>query len=56
VTASQAGALAFASDNGIVWLVLRGANAVEPQGQQQELYTINSLLLGSKPAITGGKR
>lgn len=56
VNASQAGALAFASDNGKVWLVLRGANAVEPQHQQQELYTINSLLLGSRPAITGGKR
>ncbi|HWF51587.1 MAG TPA: Flp pilus assembly protein CpaB [Solirubrobacteraceae bacterium] len=56
VNASQAGALAFASDNGKVWLILRGANAVEPQHQQQELYTINSLLLGSRPAITGGKR
>jgi Flp pilus assembly protein CpaB len=56
VNASEAGALAFASDNGKVWLVLRGANAVEPQRQQQELYTINSLLLGSRPAISGGKR
>jgi Flp pilus assembly protein CpaB len=49
VAASEAGALAFASDNGKVWLVLRGANAVAPKNQKGAVYTVNSLLLGSKP-------
>jgi Flp pilus assembly protein CpaB len=54
VSSGDAGALAFASDNGQVWLVLRGPNARNPKGTQTE-YTVNSLLLGSKPAGTGGK-
>jgi Flp pilus assembly protein CpaB len=56
VNANVAGALAFASDNGKVWLVLRGANATGPNMQKQVTYTVNSLLLGSGPATTGGKR
>ena len=48
VKANAAGALAFAADNGKVWLVLRGANATEPKSQAQAVYTINSLLLGSQ--------
>jgi Flp pilus assembly protein CpaB len=52
IKASDAGALAFAADNGKVWLILRGANATQPKTQTQALYTINSLLLGSK----GGAR
>lgn len=54
VSARDAGALAFASDNGQVWLVLRGPNARNPKSDQTA-YTINSLLLGSKPVGTGGK-
>jgi Flp pilus assembly protein CpaB len=54
VNASKAGALAFASDNGKVWLILRGANAKNPSAQAQAAYTINSLLLGSKTS-NGGK-
>jgi hypothetical protein len=54
VRANDAGALAFASDNGKVWLVLRGANATGPDAQRQVTYTVNSLLLGSKP--TQGRR
>lgn len=54
VNANAAGALAFASDNGKIWLVLRGANATGPQKQQQVTYTINSLLLNSGTS-TGGK-
>jgi Flp pilus assembly protein CpaB len=54
VSAADAGALAFAADNGKVWLILRGANATEPK-QPAQLYTLNSLLLGSKPVSSGGK-
>jgi Flp pilus assembly protein CpaB len=54
VNANAAGALAFASDNGKIWLVLRGANATGPQKQQQVTYTLNSLLLSSA-TTTGGK-
>lgn len=46
VAASQAGALAFASDNGKVWLVLRGANAVTSKTTKGVLYTVNSVLHG----------
>jgi pilus assembly protein CpaB len=52
VNAGDAGALAFASDNGDVWLILRGANAKEPTTQKQDVYTLNSLLL-NKPASGG---
>jgi Flp pilus assembly protein CpaB len=56
VKADDAGALAFASDNGKVWLVLRGANATGPNVQSRVTYTFNSLLLGSGSAGNGGKR
>jgi Flp pilus assembly protein CpaB len=46
VDADAAGALAFASDNGKVWLVLRGANAVTPKSDKGVLYTIKSVLHG----------
>ncbi len=39
-------ALAFASDNGKVWLVLRGANATGPDARAAR-STVTSLLLGS---------
>lgn len=55
VKAADAGALAFASDNGKVWLVLRGANATGPDIQRQVTYTLNSLLLGTTAAGNGGK-
>jgi pilus assembly protein CpaB len=46
VDAASAGALAFASDNGKVWLVLRGANAVTPKSDKGVLYTVKSVLKG----------
>lgn len=55
VKADDTGALAFASDNGKVWLVLRGANATGPDVQSRVTYTLNSLLLGSGSRGTGGK-
>jgi Flp pilus assembly protein CpaB len=55
VSANAAGALAFASDNGKLWLVLRGANATGPNKQQQVTYTVNSLLLNCGCSATGGK-
>jgi Flp pilus assembly protein CpaB len=54
IKASDAGALAFAADYGKVWLVLRGANATSAGAQKQALYTINSLLLGSRTSGSGG--
>jgi Flp pilus assembly protein CpaB len=47
VPATEAGALAFASDNGKIWLVLRGANAVTPKKSAGVLYTVNSVLHGN---------
>lgn len=47
VNADQAGALAFASDNGKVWLVLRGANAVTPKTNKGVVYNVNSVLHGN---------
>lgn len=47
VNAGDAGELAFASDNGKVWLDLRGANAKGPQASAAR-STITSLLLGSR--------
>jgi Flp pilus assembly protein CpaB len=44
VPATEAGALAFASDNGKIWLVLRGANAVTPKKSAGVLYTVSSVL------------
>ncbi len=55
VKAAMAGALAFASDNGKVWLVLRGPNATNPTTREQATYTLNSLLLGAKASGNGGK-
>jgi Flp pilus assembly protein CpaB len=53
VNSSQAAALAYAADNGKVWLVLRPAhaNATPPPSA----VTVQSLLFGSKPVSTGGK-
>jgi Flp pilus assembly protein CpaB len=52
VPGSQAGALAYASDNGKVWLVLRPANAAA--ATQTSAVTAQSLLLGSSQAAGGG--
>jgi Flp pilus assembly protein CpaB len=54
VDAGQAGALAYASDNGKVWLVLRPANATS--ATQSSAITAQSLLLGSKPIGAGGSK
>jgi Flp pilus assembly protein CpaB len=54
VGGSQAGALAYASDNGKVWLVLRPANAATDT--QSSAITAQSLLLGSKPVSAGGAK
>jgi Flp pilus assembly protein CpaB len=54
VAESQVGALAYASDNGKVWLVLRPAHA--SQTNSSSAVTAQSLLLGSKPIGTGGSR
>jgi Flp pilus assembly protein CpaB len=43
VKASAAGALAFASDQGKVWLVLRGPNAAEPGTQAKETFNVQTL-------------
>jgi hypothetical protein len=56
VSADAAGAVAFAADNGKIWLVLRGANATGPDKQQQVTYTVNSLLLNCGSCKTGGIR
>lgn len=52
IPASEAGALALAADDGKVWLVLRPANAKPTAGPS--LITVQSLLLGSRPATYGG--
>jgi len=54
VDESQAGALAYAADNGKVWLVLRPANATATT--PPSTVTAQSLLLGSKPVTTGGAK
>jgi Flp pilus assembly protein CpaB len=51
VADSQAGALAYAADNGKVWLVLRPANAAATT--QTAAITAQSLLLGSSRAASG---
>lgn len=48
---SKAGALAYASDNGKVWLVLRPANATSTT--PPSLITVQSLLFGTKPVTNG---
>lgn len=54
VDTSQVGALAYAADNGKVWLVLRpaGAAATTPPS----LVTVQSLLFGTKPLATTGAK
>jgi Flp pilus assembly protein CpaB len=52
VGGGQAAALAYASDNGKVWLVLRPANAAADT--QASAITAQSLLLGTKPVASGG--
>jgi Flp pilus assembly protein CpaB len=47
VNARDAGALAFASDNGKVWLVLRGANATTPKTQNGVVFNFNRVLNGA---------
>jgi len=54
VNQSQAGALAYAADNGKVWLVLRPANATSTA--PPSAVTAQSLLLGSSPVGTGAGR
>lgn len=53
VTERQAAKVAYAAENGKIWLVLRprvGAAAAKPS-----LVTLQSLLLGTKPVITSGR-
>jgi Flp pilus assembly protein CpaB len=54
VTDTQAGALAYASDNGKVWLALRPANATS--GTSAPAITAQSLLLGGRPVGGGGAK
>jgi Flp pilus assembly protein CpaB len=53
VKASAAGALAFASDHGKIWLVLRGPNAAEPSTQAKETYNVQTLLRGGVSSTEG---
>jgi Flp pilus assembly protein CpaB len=54
VSDADAGSLAYAADNGKVWLVLRPANAKSTNPPSS--VTVQSLLQGSKPIINGGTR
>ncbi|HEX3392029.1 MAG TPA: Flp pilus assembly protein CpaB [Solirubrobacteraceae bacterium] len=54
VRASEAGALAFASDHGKIWLVLRGPNAAEPSTQAKETFNVQTLLRGTPGTGAGG--
>jgi pilus assembly protein CpaB len=54
VNDSQAGELAYAADNGKVWLVLRPANATSTK--PPSLITVQSLLSATKPVANGGKK
>jgi Flp pilus assembly protein CpaB len=53
VKASDAAALALASDQGKVWLVLRGSNAAEPSAQAKATYNIQTLLRGATSSAGG---
>jgi Flp pilus assembly protein CpaB len=53
VKASDAGALAFASDHGKIWLVLRGPNAAEPSTQAKAIYNVQTLLRGPASSAEG---
>jgi Flp pilus assembly protein CpaB len=50
---SAAGAIAFAADNGKIWLALRPPNATSTP--QPPAVTVQSLLLGSKALSNGGQ-
>lgn len=52
VSDSQAGELAYAADNGKVWLVLRPGNAVDTA--PPSLITVQSFLLATQPVAGGG--
>lgn len=54
VSDTQAGALAYAADNGKVWLILRPADATT--SSSSSAITAQSLLLGSKPIAAGGSK
>jgi Flp pilus assembly protein CpaB len=54
VSDTQTGALAYASDNGKVWLVLRPADATS--STSSPAVTAQSLLLGGKPIGAGGSK
>jgi Flp pilus assembly protein CpaB len=53
VKASDAGALAFASDHGKIWLILRGPNAAEPSAQTKAVYNAQTLLRGPASSTEG---
>lgn len=55
VNDNQAAEVAYASDNGKIWLILRPPNGQNPT---QTVATIQSILLGTPPiqTVTGGKR
>lgn len=55
VKASDAGALAFASDHGKVWLILRGPNAAEPNTQAKTTFTVQTLLRGTASSMGGSR-
>lgn len=55
VKASAAAALALASDEGKVWLVLRGSNAAEPTGRATAVYDVQALARGGLVATGGGR-
>jgi Flp pilus assembly protein CpaB len=54
VSDNVVGELAYAADNGKVWLTLRPANATAPT--QSSAITAQSLLLGTSQSTTGGKK
>jgi pilus assembly protein CpaB len=54
VNDAQAGSLAYAADNGKVWLVLRPANATSTA--PPSTVSAQSLLLGSRPISAGGAK
>lgn len=54
VSGAQAGAVAFAADNGKVWLVLRPANAAS--SSPPSTVTVQSLLLGKTLVAAGGAK
>jgi Flp pilus assembly protein CpaB len=54
VNAADAGALAFASDNGKIWLVLRGANAITPKAQNGVIFSVKTVLNGTTGSSSAG--